>query len=246
VNNPSSRNVFITGGSGFMGRRLTQELVSRGHTVRALVRPGSEKKLAAGATPVIGDALDKASYAGAVAPADTFVHLVGVSHPIPSKAEQFRQIDAQSAMIAIAAAAEAKVSHFVYVSVAQPAPVIQAYIAVRAECEQTATRQRAERDCAASVVRAGPGAALAAAAGADVLDPGANPKHAGIGPAIGLADHRRNDRGAGRGGGGTGDWLSRAGRAGNSQGEAVESIVKAPRGKRSTPELTRLAAGWPL
>jgi uncharacterized protein YbjT (DUF2867 family) len=137
VNNPSSRNVFITGGSGFMGRRLTQELVSRGHTVRALVRPGSEKKLAAGATAVIGDALDKASYAGAVAPADTFVHLVGVSHPNPSKAEQFRQIDAQSAMIAIAAAAEAKVSHFVYVSVAQPAPVMQAYIAVRAECEQT-------------------------------------------------------------------------------------------------------------
>jgi uncharacterized protein YbjT (DUF2867 family) len=126
----------VTGGSGFMGRRLTAELVSRGHTVRVLVRAGSARKIAAGAQAVIGDALDKSSYAGVVAPADTFVHLVGVSHPSPSKAEQFRQIDAKSAMNAIAAASESGVKHFVYLSVAQPAPIMQAYIAVRAECEQ--------------------------------------------------------------------------------------------------------------
>jgi uncharacterized protein YbjT (DUF2867 family) len=119
-----------------MGRRLSAALLSRGHKVRALVRPGSEKKLAPGAEPVKGDALDKASYENAVAPADTFVHLVGVSHPNPSKAEEFRHVDAKSAMNAIAAAVEAQVSHFVYVSVAQPAPIMQAYIAARAECEQ--------------------------------------------------------------------------------------------------------------
>ena len=126
----------MTGGSGFMGRRLSVELLKRGHTVRALVRPGSERKLAAGVAPVIGDALDKASYAAAVAPADTLVHLVGVSHPNPSKAEEFRQIDAKSAMNAIAAAVDAHIGHFVYLSVAQPAPVMQAYIEVRAECER--------------------------------------------------------------------------------------------------------------
>jgi uncharacterized protein YbjT (DUF2867 family) len=119
-----------------MGRRLIAELVARGHTVRALVRPGSEEKLPAGAAPVIGDALDKASYAAAVAPADTFVQLVGVSHPSPSKAAEFRQVDARSALGGIAAAAETRVAHFVYVSVAQPAPVMKSYIASRAECEQ--------------------------------------------------------------------------------------------------------------
>jgi uncharacterized protein YbjT (DUF2867 family) len=131
-----SRNVFMTGGSGFMGRRLSAALVSRGHRVRALVRPGSEKKLAAGVEAVVGDALDLASYAAAVTPADTFVHLVGVSHPNPSKAEEFRAIDAKSAANAIAAALQSRVEHFVYVSVAQPAPIMQAYIAARAECEQ--------------------------------------------------------------------------------------------------------------
>jgi uncharacterized protein YbjT (DUF2867 family) len=129
-------NVFITGGTGFMGQRLIARLVAGGDTVRALVRPGSEKRLPAGATPVVGDALDHKSYLSAVPPADTFVHLVGVSHPSPAKAEQFRAVDVVSAKEAIAAAVEARVSHFIYLSVAQPAPVMESYIAARAECEQ--------------------------------------------------------------------------------------------------------------
>ena len=66
------RHVFITGGTGYMGRRVIAELVTRGHTVRALVQPGSEGKLPPGCAAVVGDALVKESYAGAVRPADTF------------------------------------------------------------------------------------------------------------------------------------------------------------------------------
>jgi uncharacterized protein YbjT (DUF2867 family) len=119
-----------------MGQRLIARLLAGGNTVRALVRSGSEKKLPAGATPVIGDALDRTSYLSAVPPADTFVHLVGVSHPSPSKADQFRAVDVVSAKEAIAAAVQARVAHFIYLSVAQPAPVMESYIAARAECEQ--------------------------------------------------------------------------------------------------------------
>jgi dTDP-6-deoxy-L-talose 4-dehydrogenase (NAD+) len=32
------RDVFITGATGYIGRRLTDALVARGHRVRALVR----------------------------------------------------------------------------------------------------------------------------------------------------------------------------------------------------------------
>ena len=81
--------VFITGGTGYIGRRLTAELLERGHEVRALVRPDSEKKLPPGCTPLLGNVLDGTSYTGQISPADTFVHLVGVAHPSPAKAAEF-------------------------------------------------------------------------------------------------------------------------------------------------------------
>jgi uncharacterized protein YbjT (DUF2867 family) len=128
--------VFVTGGTGYMGSRLISGLLQRGHTVRALVRLGSEKRLPRGCEPVTGNALDGSSYAELVAPADTFVQLVGVPHPNPRKAAKFRAIDLPSGLGAVSAARHANVRHFIYVSVAQPAPVMKAYVQVRAECEQ--------------------------------------------------------------------------------------------------------------
>jgi hypothetical protein len=48
-------------------------LLQHGHHVRALVREGSETKLSPGWTPVIGNALDKTTFADRIQPADTFV-----------------------------------------------------------------------------------------------------------------------------------------------------------------------------
>ena len=127
--------VFIAGGTGYMGQRLIQRLLERGHEVRALVRPGSEKKLPAGPTPVLGNALDGQTYARQVFPADTFVQLVGVAHPSPAKAAEFRLVDRPSGLGAVAAAKQAGIRHFVYLSVAHPAPMMHPYIEVRAECE---------------------------------------------------------------------------------------------------------------
>jgi uncharacterized protein YbjT (DUF2867 family) len=118
-----------------MGRRLIPLLLERGHEVRALVRAGSEAKLPAGCTPVLGNALDGTSYADKIAPAETFVQLVGVAHPSPAKAAEFRKVDLPSGLGAVAAARAAGIRHFVYLSVGQPAPMMKAYIAVRAECE---------------------------------------------------------------------------------------------------------------
>src|SRR5205809_427020 len=112
------RQVFITGGTGYIGRRLIPFLTARGHRVRALVRPGSEEKLPAGCEIVLGDALNRRTFVNQIKPADIFVQLVGVSHPGPGKAELFRTIDLVSARESIAAAIESGIRHFVYVSVA--------------------------------------------------------------------------------------------------------------------------------
>ena len=127
--------VFVTGASGFIGRALSRELLKRGHLVRGLVRKGSEGRTALGCEMVVGDPLNRRSYEERVAGADTFVHLTGVSHPNPKKAEQFRSIDLASAKIAVAAAGAAGIRHFVYVSVAHPAPIMKEYIAARSDAE---------------------------------------------------------------------------------------------------------------
>jgi uncharacterized protein YbjT (DUF2867 family) len=131
-------NVFITGATGYIGSRLLPELLARGHVVRALVRDGSERKLPAGVIAVKGDALDSASFADQVAPSDTFIQLVGVAHPSPAKAEEFRRVDLVSVRASVTAAQAAGVQHFIYLSVAQPAPIMQAYVEVRAEGERLA------------------------------------------------------------------------------------------------------------
>ena len=129
------QRVFIAGGTGYMGRALVARLLERGHEVRALVRRGSEGKLPGGCEAVEGDPLDASSFDGAVAPSETFVQLVGVPRPSPSKARQFREIDLVAGRASVEAARASGVRHFVYVSVAQPAPVMKAYQAVRAEVE---------------------------------------------------------------------------------------------------------------
>ncbi len=100
-----------------------------------MVRSESQNKLPPGCEPVLGNALDAASYAERIHPSQTFVQLVGVSHPSPAQAAEFQAIDRESALGAIESARQAEVQHFIYLSVAQPAPVMKSYIAVRAECE---------------------------------------------------------------------------------------------------------------
>jgi uncharacterized protein YbjT (DUF2867 family) len=133
---PQQRHVFITGGTGFVGSRLIPLLLSRGHRVTALAREQSRHKLPGGCEVAIGDALDGASYRHLLNGSDTFIQLVGVSHPSPAKARQFIEIDLKSGLEAVKVARAAAVSHFVYVSVAHPAPVMKSYIEARVQCER--------------------------------------------------------------------------------------------------------------
>jgi uncharacterized protein YbjT (DUF2867 family) len=125
------RCVFVTGATGYLGQFLIPVLLERGHRVRALARPTSTQRVPAGATVVVGDALDPRTFGDAVAPADTLVHLVGTPHPSPAKAAQFKAVDLPSVDAALAAARTGGVRHIVYVSVAHPAPVMADYIAAR-------------------------------------------------------------------------------------------------------------------
>ena len=128
---PQSADVFITGGTGYVGRHLIPALLGCGHRVRALARETSLARVPGGAQAVAGDALDEASVAAALRPDDTVVHLVGTPHPSPAKAKQFEEIDLASIRATVNAARKVGIAHLVYVSVAQPAPVMRDYLWVR-------------------------------------------------------------------------------------------------------------------
>lgn len=138
----AQHEVFLTGGTGFLGRSLAAELLRRGHRVRALVRPGSESRVVQGCEVVHGDALRAETYFDNIGAAETFVHLVGVAHPSPSKGAEFRAVDLVSCREAAQAAKQACVRHFIYLSVARPAPMMREFQAVRAEGERMVIESR--------------------------------------------------------------------------------------------------------
>ncbi|MBV8549806.1 MAG: NAD(P)-dependent oxidoreductase [Acidobacteriaceae bacterium] len=130
------QRIFVTGGTGYVGSRVIPALYAEGHEVVALFRSSSRSKVPSSCIPAEGNALAGDSYRHHVRGADTFLHLVGVSHPSPAKAREFMEIDLKAGLEAIRVARESNVNHFVFMSVAHPAPVMQAYIQARVECEQ--------------------------------------------------------------------------------------------------------------
>lgn len=128
---PAALDILVTGGTGYIGRQLIPVLLARGHRVRVLTRRESARRVPAGAEPVIGDALDAESVVAAFRADDSIIHLVGTPHPSPAKAEQFKQVDLVSIRATVAAAKKVAIYDLVYISVAQPAPIMRAYLWVR-------------------------------------------------------------------------------------------------------------------
>jgi uncharacterized protein YbjT (DUF2867 family) len=131
--------IFITGGTGYIGSRLIRALQKDpNYLIKALVRKGSEHKLPGGCELIYGDALNSETYQQLISPATTFVHLIGVPHPSPSKKALFKSIDGLSINEAAKAASFAGIKHFVYLSVSQyPSKIMKEYQDVRATGERT-------------------------------------------------------------------------------------------------------------
>ena len=132
---PVTRQVFITGATGYLGRALSASLVARGHTVSGLCRQTSRIRPAPGVLPVLGNPLDASTYAASLRPDHVVVHLVGTPKPAPWKGASFERVDLGSVVQLAEAVANHPVAHIVYVSVAHPAPAMHAYISARIRAE---------------------------------------------------------------------------------------------------------------
>lgn len=140
---PVNKTVFITGSTGYIGKRLARLLLQRGHRVLALTRKGSEHRVPAGCQAIVADPFNAATFRHLVPAGAVFVQLLGVPHPSPRKAQQFRDIDLRSVKTAAAVASVAGVQHFIYVSVAMaPSSLMAAYQSVRREGEAYCLQQQ--------------------------------------------------------------------------------------------------------
>lgn len=109
-------NIFIAGGTGFIGRHLLTALKNKGHKTRCLVRA---KARAAGLTDscsevVTGDITDRTSLKGALDGIDMVVHLVGI---IEDRGDMtFEKVHVEGTMNLVAEAKAAGIKHFFYQS----------------------------------------------------------------------------------------------------------------------------------
>ncbi len=128
--------VIVAGGTGYVGCPLVEKLCGNGDQVCVIARPQSAAKVPAGCKVITGNVLDARTYRDQLPSGATFVHLVGAPHPAPWKGAEFQSVDLVSLEQSVAAAKHAAARHFVFVSVAHPAPVMKAYIEVRTRCEE--------------------------------------------------------------------------------------------------------------
>ena len=107
--------VLVTGGTGFLGRRVAQRL-ARDHEVVLLVRAPAERPgLPAGARVVAGDVTDRASLERALAGCDAAVHAAALVK-ILAPAAEFDRINLGGLDNFLAAARTAGVERQLYVS----------------------------------------------------------------------------------------------------------------------------------
>lgn len=109
--------MFVTGGSGFVGRQLIQDLRARQHTVRALARSdaAADSVQALGAEPVRGDLDDEAALRAGMQGCEHVYH-AAAKVDVWGKREAFQRVTIDGTRRALNAAKAAGVARFVHVS----------------------------------------------------------------------------------------------------------------------------------
>jgi nucleoside-diphosphate-sugar epimerase len=109
--------VLLTGGSGFLGSFVAEQLAGEGHVVRALVRPRSERKLLEKIPQLElapGAIEDRTSLDTAVKGVDAVVHVAGIVKA--RRPADFFDVNTQGTKNLLEASIRQGVGRFVYVS----------------------------------------------------------------------------------------------------------------------------------
>lgn len=110
--------IFVTGGTGFVGKEVVRLLAGTGHHVVALVRSGSEGKLPKipHVSVHIGDVTEPDSLLRGMQGCDVVIHLVGIIREYPERGVTFERLHVDATRHVLDAAAAQGVRRYLHMS----------------------------------------------------------------------------------------------------------------------------------
>ena len=141
------QRVFVTGGTGFVGKAVVRALQAHGFTVRCLVRPGSEADLKGfgGIDRVPGDVLRPKGIEASLQGCAALVHLVGIIREYPGRGVTFERHHPVATANMVKAAEAAQVPRFVQMSALGTGPDARSrYHRTKSEAEDAVRGSRLE------------------------------------------------------------------------------------------------------
>lgn len=129
--------ILLTGATGFVGRHLSQTLLTQGFTVRAAIREG--RQAPAGTEAVTMPGLDEQpDWSKALAGVDAVIHAAGIAHATDEIPEARYQAVNHAATLHLARSAQGQAGRFIFLSSirAQTGPVAPGRVLTEADAPQ--------------------------------------------------------------------------------------------------------------
>jgi NADH dehydrogenase len=108
--------VFITGGSGFVGRAIIQQLLTSGHSVRALIRQPDALFHFSNVETIVGDTTQPETLENQLFDCHAVIHLVGIIREFSGRGITFKQLHIESTANILRAAEKQGVERYLQMS----------------------------------------------------------------------------------------------------------------------------------
>ncbi len=108
--------VFVTGGSGFVGRKIIQQLITENHSVRALVRQADALEDFSDIETIVGDTTQPETLRDQLSDCAAVIHLVGIIREFPGRGITFKKLHGESTANILRAAEQQGVKRYIHMS----------------------------------------------------------------------------------------------------------------------------------